>query len=72
MDELLAKATRDYPPGTTFESIYSGHTFTILGKMYKSFDNIKCDNNGETPYIYKDGKWSKIISLPHSKVYELW
>ncbi len=70
--ELLAKAEREYPTGTT----HKGHdnsrkeTYTSRGDMYFSGGNIY--SRGQNGCIYRGGSfayWAEIIASPQE--YEL-
>lgn len=72
-EELLAKAKRDYPPGTQFRCA-NGNTpagsingiFTVSTYRYMGApQNGVHSGNG---WIYLYGKWATIISTPETKL----
>lgn len=67
-DILLAKAERNYPMGTVFESAYSGSRRTRESKVLiwdKWKTGILDDDSGG--YVYDNEKWAVIVSLPEIK-----
>ncbi len=59
--ELLAKAKRDYPVGSTIISPISGNKYRVGSNPHWSGNYIDNSQNG---YLYQNGKWAKIISYP--------
>jgi len=66
----IVQAKKMYPIGTTFYSSKSGITFTVKTNAFieENDGNIKLANGfGNVPYVYFNGKWAEIISLPEPK-----
>lgn len=72
IDELLAKAKRDYPIGTKILSACANSNYktTVYGIKYIDKNNIHCTGErGESScHIYNNGKWAEIIeeSVKHN------
>lgn len=75
-EDKLKRAAREYPPGTEFQSAFSGNTFTIAGTDFKfnSDQDVICSSTRSGPVIYcaKTDIWAKIIKAvdPRTKIVE--
>jgi hypothetical protein len=68
-EELLEYARINYPPGTRIQSIVNGSHYTVEDRLFFRVchqNNTYIESNNCT--VYKNGKWSEIISLPESYV----
>ncbi len=66
--ELIAKAKRDYIPGTIFISPENGRKYTVLNNstnhIFSGFDNglLAITSPGHGEFVYYGDKWAEIIS----------
>lgn len=66
-EELLEEAKRRYPIGTKYKSAYDGKADgEITSNKFKYDANYHAIYHSEI-YVYFDGKWAEIISLPEEK-----
>ena len=69
-EELLEEAKRRYPIGTKYKSAYDGKADgEITSNKFKYDANYHAIYHSEI-YVYFNGKWAEIISLPEEKVEE--
>lgn len=64
-EPLLEYAKKKYPVGIKIKSAYAGDEYSIKSNLFFSGENI---DNGGTGYVYYNGRWAEIISLPEEKV----
>lgn len=67
-EELLAKAKRDYPIGTKFNSAYSGDSY-LIDVFRPRWYNDHTIIIGSKGAVYNNGKWATIISTPETKIH---
>lgn len=67
-EELLAKAKRDYPNGTIFNSTGGSQRCLIkdFNSLYWYQNEIYADKatNGKSCRVYSPGKWAEIVFSP--------
>lgn len=62
-EELLAFAIKHYPRDTEYRSCVSGAIYISTGNYYESNNRIR-ENCMHNPWLFYNGKWAVIVSLP--------
>lgn len=74
--KLLEEAKRRYPVGTVFKSAHQEDICEVVFLEHYWIEGVGLDvniiQNRGAGWLYKNGKWAEIVSLPYEKQIELW